>query len=254
MEVGHIYTIEQSKGKTTGIVLSRQVENISWSVVDRVVTLCTLSGEVMKIVEDQIVNAYSERLKPPVRASLRKLYNLHVEEERIQAEMHVLKIATQRNKEEWNHEKERIKVHSDEFTMSDLRANFRSISSYSTDPACLEFSMSLTKDIAKYASPEQYSFLSREYDGHVYVYDEETCVKQYGIPVSDSEITVLKGLLKHTTLQKVSEGAGMGDKNSLCVYKDFHFLIQNGATYSQMKTECAQIEQWFKNKENQFTR
>jgi len=92
-----------------------------------------------------------------------------------------------------------------------------------------EVTLSHVQDIEKYASPEKYSFIRREYDGCLFIEPDTPGFKQFCEKHAPAEIPGMKGKCK------TSVDAEIGDKNWLTVERVYHLPLTNGYSRQSLK-------------------
>lgn len=245
MKIGSIYKIIKEDREIVGIVIKQEEEMDGMDVFKMIASTGTIMNVAIK-KEDKVT---STKLKTEVRDALKNAYKQYKDKKELEEEIKKMERALREKKQELDEGLKKIKEVSDEFTIRDLANNFYNIKSYSTNPANPRFDFYLKKEVEKYARPEDYSFLYREYDGNIFIDNNEACIKRYGLKVPKPQIEHLKKQLKHTKLENVSDDCSIGDKSTLYVSKVFEFAIKKGVKRSEIMQECEFIDKWIKSQE-----
>lgn len=111
---------------------------------------------------------------------------------------------------------------SENFPTSDA---FQQQLSFSVGHICeKEFWVCHDQDVAKYATPERYSFLYREYDQTLHIEHSDPSLKSFCNKHAPKEIPQLAGKVKS------SVDVSLGDKNYLTVSRIYKFPLKYGMT------------------------
>lgn len=227
IKIGNIYKVIQQENAHVGIVIEIGESYNGLPIYN----LITTSGGTVKVVSNEHTTFSSARLKPEVRTSLTDLYKQHVEVEKMQQQIKKIEAKLWEKKDVIQKKKEKIKLLSGEFQLSDVAQKFYDIRSWSNDPKNPNFSFYLDKEVAKYPRTEDFPFLYLEYDNSLHMYEDTEYIKKYKLNIQDADIEQLKKKLKHTILKSVSDQWELGDK-SLYVNKVFQFSVKKGSNTS----------------------
>ena len=116
--------------------------------------------------------------------------------------------------------KEIVSLFSERFPISDVSRNrlYFSMNSASS----IDFTVAHCREVSKYASPEQYPFLYREYDNSIQIAHDSPALARFCEQNAPKEIPELKGKVSSTV------SAFIGDKNLLGVHRVYEFPLKYG--------------------------
>lgn len=92
-----------------------------------------------------------------------------------------------------------------------------------------EITISHVQEIEKYATPEKYPFIFREYDGCLFIESSHPSYKKFCDTHAPAELSALKGKAK------TSVCANVGDKNFLTVSRTYTFPLKHGITKQSLE-------------------
>lgn len=91
-----------------------------------------------------------------------------------------------------------------------------------------EITMTQIQDVEKWATPEKYSFLYREYDGNLSLYHDRWDFRDFCKRNAPAIIPALKGYKSHV-------GGSIGDKNWLSVGRSYVIPLKHGLTKDSLQ-------------------
>lgn len=246
MKIGNVYKLICDEHELVGVLVSKRLRE--WDGLDEV-TFITTAGREEKIVMRGKEKIVSPRLSGEVRDQLKlvkkewdKFYALKEKIERLEDELRgqrsVLKEAEQK-----------LAVVSDEFDPNTFR-NYPHINRYSTSKDNPEFSVSVLKEIDKYASPEQYDFLFREYDNNIFIRSSEDCINEFKLTIPKYKIEQLIEQLTFLKFEGVEGECSLEDKDTLMVGEVLKFAYPKKASRSDMLRELEIVSEWAKREGN----
>jgi hypothetical protein len=242
MKTGGIYKIKQKNEELVGVILESDIKS---GVSEGTVTMLTIAGEELKLRFDGSETISSPRLKPELRSILKLIYKEWAKKISLLKEKEELVREINKQREVMEENLNQLVDSSDVFTTKEFQ-EYYCISSYSRSKESNTFSVSVEKEIEKYASPEKYSFLYREYDGNIFLSDMEELHERFNVTIPKYKTQELELKLKFVELKKVEPTGGIGDKDTLMSGQCLTFSYKKNATRKQMLYELDIISDWVK--------
>lgn len=240
MKVGSVYRIVREDKEIVGVLVSKKLR--SWDGYEEIKIVTTAGGEE-KIILKGSEKIVSPRLSHEVRNQLKMVKKewdrfswLEREIEKLQNELcgqrTVLKEA-----------KQTLAIVSDEFDPNIFR-DYRDITRYSTSRDNPTFTVSVLKQVDKYASSEQYDFLYREYDNAVFIRNTEDCLNAFKLTIPKHKVDQLLEKLTVIKLEGIDGECSLEDKETLMVGEAITFVYSKKATRSEMLRELDIVSEW----------
>lgn len=235
MEVGKIYKIRLKKEDIVGIVVVKDD-------IEKYYKVFTTDGEELRIhMEDEWTYGVT-KMKPELRGALKEAAKRYAVVEKIQQE--ITKLRSQFYTEDNLVEEAKSKI-KEAAGLVDIKKIIKSIP-YANQTGKNSFSFDLVSFSQKYATPELYSFLYREYDNNVMMEDEKKAINLYGLKMNSDDINQLGKQLKHMVIKEVFDYADVGGKSTLTVGKTFELEIKRGATSAEIIKDIGMLNKWIK--------
>lgn len=203
---------------------------------ENILTIIHLDGTVCSMKTKDIINITSTRISSDVRSIMRDLIQLKtakaVEEERHMVFMRECDDKVHTLSKELIEATGLMSPSEFEYRLQDIleKHGYRHmfLSGWENDGSVIELTES--KSIQKYASPESYSFIYREYDGCCFLNSDSKEAKKFAKENAPVERCTLKKIA--TAIEKYLE---LGDKNWLSANTTYKIKLAYGFSQQSLK-------------------
>lgn len=202
----------------------------------KVFSLIKMNGQaaMLNTRYDRIEKITSVRLEKGVREALEGLYLARKEQKTVLEALQKKKVELEQRVET---AEKRLQAETGELTHKEVReaveaffrehfhtsnAFWRNCYFYVSSIGPKELTIAHVQDVTKYATPEQFPFIYREYDGQLFVRDKHPALQDFAERNAPQEIRQLSGKVKNTL------SVSIGDKNYLSVSRCYTLPLKYG--------------------------
>lgn len=243
---GGIYKV---KGKAKGY-FAPEINNHVMVVVEinEKKNVVTMINEHVSVEADlSEVQLTSTKIKPELRQGLKELYQLYTKKKKIEDQLKKLESERLSLSHEMSEKRKDLLKYSPVITLKTIENIIESRWFYSKDgEKFITVGIGFDIPIEKYANPESYGFLMREYDNTIHIWDKKQAIKECKINIDHcrDEVNQIKSIANSKKLCKltaIKDDVYLGDKDWLITAKIFEIEIAKNANLEQLEAVLKQI-------------